>query len=259
MDKFFVGWHQPCNGFSGCHYFENTIISVNRLIKRRSNFQVGNWILDSGAFTRITNRKGHLSVKKYAKQIKRWSTNGNLLAAVSQDYMCEKFVLDVTRLTVEDHQQLTIHRYKRLRQELDKLECNTYLMPVLQGFTIDEYLNHLEQYGDILKQGMWVGVGSVCKRNSSPVQIEVILLAIKRKRPDLRLHGFGIKKTALSSGLVNDLLYSADSQAHSFGTSGQRKYANASNPIYAKQYAENILTTPLQLSLETLLYTIPVN
>lgn len=254
MDRFFVGWHQPCNGYSGCHHFENTMISVNRLIKRKSRFLVNNWILDSGAFTRITSKKGHLPVKKYAKEIKRWSTNGNLLAAVSQDYMCESFVLEITGLTIEDHQRLTIHRYKLLKREIDKLECNTYLMPVLQGFTVNEYLNHLKQYGDTLKQGMWVGVGSVCKRNSSPAMIEAILLAIKKKRPDLQLHGFGIKKTALSSGLVNELLYSADSQAHSFGASGQRKYANASNPMYAKQYAEKLLKSPLQLSLETLVY-----
>ena len=174
------------------------------------------------------------------------------MAAVSQDYMCENFVLSITGLTIEDHQRLTIHRYRLLKRQLEKLGCNTYLMPVLQGFTVNQYLNHLDQYGTLLKYGSWVGVGSVCKRNSSPAEVESILLAIKKNRPDLKLHGFGIKKTSLSSGLVNELLYSADSQAHSFGSSGQRKYANASNPIYAKQYAEQLLKTPIQLSLEYL-------
>src|SRR5208282_4648239 len=48
-----------------------------------------------------------------------------------------------------------------------------------------------------LKQGAWVGVGSVCKRNSNPDAIEDVLLAIKQERPDLLLHGFGLKIQAL--------------------------------------------------------------
>lgn len=253
--KFFIGWHQPNNGESGCYHFDRCMISVNRLLRRESAFKVKDWILDSGAFTRITSRKGHLSTRKYAKEIIRWKGNGNLMAAVTQDYMCEPFVLGITGLTVTDHQRLTIHRYDRLLEEMGRIDLNhPYLMPVLQGFTPSEYLTHIDQYRDRLKFGMWVGVGSVCKRNANPSAIEAVLLAIKQKRPDLKLHGFGIKKTALSSGLVRDLLYSADSQAHSFSGEhgkGGDKFSNANNPLAAKQYSRIVMQSPVQGNLFT--------
>jgi hypothetical protein len=53
--------------------------------------------MDSGAFTTIQKHHGYPHpVKEYADQIRRWKDNGNLLAAVSQDYMCEKFMLELT-------------------------------------------------------------------------------------------------------------------------------------------------------------------
>lgn len=246
--KYFIGWHQPVNGPSGCGGFDYCMISVNRLIGRKSPFPVQNWIMDSGAFSRITSGKGHLSVKRYAKLIKRWSANGNMLAAVAQDYMCESFVLDRTGLTIADHQRLTVHRYRRLLEEMG--DHPAYIMPVLQGYEVQDYLSHLDQYGDLLKPGMWVGIGSVCKRNASPAVIENLLMAIKAKRPDLRLHGFGIKQTTLRSGIVRELLYSADSQAHSFRPDSQgAKFRTANNPTAALEYAHSILNRPIQMSL----------
>src|SRR3954468_3510912 len=154
------------------------MISVNRLRNRKSDFAVHNWMLDSGAFTELL-RFGHYrhSVQAYADCIKRWKSCGNLLAAVSQDYMTEPFILEKTGLTVAEHQRLTIERYDEL------LACDTgvYILPVLQGYQPAEYVSHLHQYGDRLGAGMWVGVGSVCKRNSNPEQIEAILKAINRE------------------------------------------------------------------------------
>lgn len=247
--KFFIGWHQPVNGPSGCAQFPNSMISVNRLVGRKSWFPVQSWIMDSGAFTRIKSGKGHLSVKRYAKEIQRWADNGELIAAISQDYMCEPFILSKTGLTVEQHQATTIHRYDRLLDELRNLKCETYLMPVLQGFTPDEYVSHIQQYGDRLKPGMWVGVGSVCKRNGSPSQIERVLMAIKTVRPDLRLHGFGLKRTALKSSIVWDLLHSADSLAPSYhARKNPQKGKSSNDPSAALEYAL-ALKAPSQMSI----------
>ena len=73
---------------------------------------------------------------------------------------------------------------------------------------------------------MWVGVGSVCKRNSKPEQIEALLKATHRERPDLRIHGFGLKITALVNWVVRDLLWSADSLAWSFAARWQGRNPN---------------------------------
>lgn len=206
--RFFIGLHQP----SDAKHFDAAFISVNRLVNRKSDFDVENWILDSGAFSTIFKYGGYPDPPaKYAEQIKRWKGNGNLLAAVTQDYMCEPAMLAKTGLTVAEHQRLTIERYDAL------LRCETgcYIMPVLQGYAPEEYVSHICQYGDRLPFGAWVGVGSICKRNSSPCLILDVLMAIKTERPDLGLHGFGLKTTALANGTIRALLKTSDSMAWS--------------------------------------------
>ena len=183
--RFFVGLHHPNDGGN----FDASFISVNTIRNRKGPFKVNDWIMDSGAFTTIQKHKGYPHpVSEYAAQIRRWKDNGNLLAAVSQDYMCEKFMLDLTGMTVADHQRLTIERYDALVAE----DTGVYIMPVLQGYTPGEYVSHIRQYGDRLKPGAWVGVGSVCKRNTNIMAIWMVLDAIKDERPDLLLHGFGL-------------------------------------------------------------------
>jgi hypothetical protein len=199
------------------------MISVNRLRNRKSDFKVNQWMLDSAAFTELA-RFGRYrdGIEVYAEQIRRWKTCGELLAATSQDFMCEPFILEKTGLTIAGHQHLTIERYDAL------LACDTgvYILPVLQGYQPSEYVSHIRQYGDRLRAGMWVGVGSVCKRNSKPEQIEAIVRAIKGERPDLRCHGFGLKITALKSQVVRKLLWSSDSMAWSFAARWQGRNPN---------------------------------
>lgn len=207
--RFFVGLHQ----LSDARHFDAAFISVNRLRQRKSHFIVGDWIMDSGAFTEISTFGYYRdSVDVYAREIRRWKNCGNLLAAVSQDWMCEQHILTKTGLTIDQHQSHTIARYDALLAE----ETGVYIMPVLQGYAPFDYVRHIKLYGDRLAPGQWVGVGSVCKRNGDPNQIAAVLLAIKHERPDLRLHGFGLKTTALGSPLVTSLLHTADSMAWSF-------------------------------------------
>lgn len=243
MQRFFVGVHQPCDA----DQVDAAFISVHRIAKRVSGFPVGDWIMDSGAFRTIEVHGGYPEPpEEYAAQIRRWSRNGNLLAAVSQDYMCEAHMLQITGKTVMEHQQLTVERYDALTV------CDlggVYLMPVLQGYTPAEYVRHLEMYGDRLKPGMWVGVGSVCKRNSNPAAIEAVLLAIKKARPDLKPHGFGLKVTALASALIRKLLETADSMAWSYAARKQGRDGNSiqeairfSNRINAMEVQEDLLS-----------------
>ena len=238
--RFFIGLHHPCD----CQHFDAAFVSVNAIRQRKGPFAVQDWILDSGAFTELSTHGGYRhSVDEYATQIRRWKSNGNLLAAVSQDYMCEPWILEKTGLTVEDHQRLTIERYDAL------LRCDTgcYIMPVLQGYAPQDYARHIEMYGDRLAPGMWVGVGSVCKRNGDPRAIEAVLLAIYHRRPDLRLHGFGLKKTALASGVVQELLFSADSMAWSYAA--RREGRDRHSWHEAERYRNQVESRPVQVPL----------
>jgi hypothetical protein len=191
--------------------FDKCFLCINRMRDRKKSFRVENWIMDSGAFMELKKHgRFRHEPEEYAADIERWKSTGTMEIAVSQDYMCESFILEITGLTVAEHQRLTIERYDRLR-----IATDAPLMPVLQGFHPNDYLRHLTQYGERLAQGMRVGVGSVCKRNSHPAVIEYILRQIKNQRPDLRLHGFGLKLTALQRPEIRTLLYSADSMAWS--------------------------------------------
>lgn len=242
---FFVGLHQP----SDAKHFEKAFVSVNRLKSRKSSFVCKKIILDSGAFTLVSTYGGYPdSVGAYAEQVVHCKGlieggGGELLAAVSQDLMCEPFILEKTGMTVEDHQRLTIERYDAL------LACDTgvLIMPVLQGFHPDDYVRHIHMYGERLKLGMWVGVGSVCKRNGNIKAIEDVLLTIHHERPDLRLHGFGLKTTALSSGLVQDLLHTADSMAWSFAARILGR--NGNDWREAKKWTDRIESRAVQVPL----------
>ena len=229
---FYLGTHM----INHAQYFNYSFISINRLRRRKSDYPVNNWILDSGAFTEIS-QYGYFRypISEYARQINRWSKCGNLEAAVTQDYMCEPFILAKTGQSVIAHQQYTIQRY----DELVRL-TSTFVMPVLQGYQPDEYVRHIVMYGDRLTHGMRVGVGSVCKRNKDPKAIIAVLKAIKRVRPDLRLHGFGLKLTALADCYINSMLYSADSMAWSYHS--RRCGGNANGLSEAVEFYNRINT-----------------
>jgi hypothetical protein len=237
--NFYVGLHIP----SQAVHFSRAFISVNVVRGRRKPVPSDEWIMDSGAFREL-EQFGHYrhSPEVYATEINRLAAiNSGLAAAVSQDWMCEAHILEKTGQSLSDHQRLTIERYDSLLP----LVHGPYLMPVLQGYLLQSYLDHIDQYQDRLETGMYVGVGSVCKRNSNMREIEAILCAIKRKRPDLRLHGFGLKITALYSGVVRDCLHSADSMAWSFAA--RREGRDANDWHEAAAFVKRIETMPVQL------------
>lgn len=234
---FYIGLHEV----SHAAHFERAFISVNRVRGRKKPVAGRHWILDSGAFRELEHfgRYRH-APEDYAAEVNRLARiNPGLAVAVSQDFMCEPFMLAKTGLTVADHQRLTIERYDALLPLVD-----VTLMPVLQGYALGDYLDHIDQYGDRLIPGMLVGVGSICKRNVDMFAIEAILSAIKRKRPDLRLHGFGIKTSALFSGVVRDCLYSADSMAWNFAARWEGR--DPCDWREARAFAERIETMPYQ-------------
>lgn len=244
MMRFFTGLHQP----SDARHFDAAFVSVNRLRKRKCPFAVGDWIMDSGAFTEIsTHGRYRHEVAEYAAEIRRWAANGNMLAAVAQDWMCEPWIVEKTGLSVERHQQLTIERYDALLREDT---AGVYILPVLQGYAPEDYVQHLRMYGDRLACGQWLGVGSVCKRNGDPRQVAAVLLAIKRVRPDLRLHGFGLKTTALAHPLVRSLLDTADSMAWSFHARINGR--NGNDWREAVRWASAITSRPVQHVLDLL-------
>jgi hypothetical protein len=254
---FFIGVHD----LPDAALFENCMISVSRLKSRRgksnwwrwlvwywgsdrtkpfkpsrsggkraarkSPFPIKNWILDSGAFTSLVTTGTQMSIAEYVALIEYWwrNTHGNLIAVVTQDYLCLPLMLEITRQTVETHQRLTIYRYDAIKKLLLGRGIDVYLMPVLQGDTPADYVNHIRQWGARLKPGMWIGVGSIAVR--TPQDVEKILLAIARELKaqgleSIRLHGFGLKKTALKNPIIDALIDTADSMSWKYGAERDR-------------------------------------
>lgn len=244
--QFYVGLHHPCHA----KQFERCCISVNVLRRRKFRVEAGDVLLDSGAFTEISNHGGYRnSVEVYADEIRRLINVVPIIAAVAQDYMCEPFIVERTGLSIAEHQRLTIERY----DALVAFELPVPIMPVLQGYQPADYSRHIDLYGDRLSLGAWVGVGSVCKRNSSPLDVAHVLAAIHNRRPDLRLHGFGVKRTAILEPVVQALLYSADSMAWSFAARKQGR--NQNDWREAKSFEDQVVRSagraqqPWQMSL----------
>jgi hypothetical protein len=240
---FFTGMHHPHNAGK----VQAAFLSVNAIRRRRSSFPVRRCVLDCAGFTELHQYGGYRHPpEEYASEIRKvrgW-IGRRLIGAVAQDFMCEAFMLAKTGGTIDSHQRQTIERYRAL---LDCDLAGVRVIPVLQGYTPESYADHARAYGDLLRPRAWVGVGSVCKRNARPRVIEDVLLAIKRVRPDLRLHGFGVKITALESQLVRDLLFSADSMAWSFAARWEGRDGN--DPAEAAAYGRRVATMKTQLYL----------
>ena len=211
------------------------MLSVHRLRDRPVRYGLGRWMLDSGAFTELA-RHGEFQTSAwcYGQEVAWWARMGRCEAAVSQDYMCEPMILARTGLTVAEHQRRTLDRYDALLATRPPV----YILPVLQGYAPAAYADHVRAYGTRLALGAWVGVGSLCKRQGNPSAIVAVLDAVLAERPDLRLHGFGIKLTALRDARVRARLFSADSMAWSYA--GRRQGRGGNNWREAVAYAARI-------------------
>lgn len=116
-----------------------------------------------------------------------------------------------TKLTVQQHQKLTVENMLELRT----IDPTLPIIPVLQGQTTDDYMRHIEMFeqaGIDLRREQKVGLGSVCRRQRSLEIVKIVSLIQQQHR--MRLHGFGVKTIGLKH--IHHLLSSADSMAWSF-------------------------------------------
>ena len=87
-------------------------------------------------------------MQTYAKEIARWKSCDQLLAASTEDYMCEPLILEKTGLTIPEHQRLTLKRY----DELLLYKTGVYILPVLQGYVVSP-INWSDRHVRILPGG----------------------------------------------------------------------------------------------------------
>jgi hypothetical protein len=208
METFYLGTHSTA-------WLEQTavplFVSRVRFVRlKRYPRALGPWALDSGAFSEIAAHGRFLTTAQgYAAHVQRIRDEvGRLEWAAPQDWMCEPFMLAKTGLTVAEHQWRTVASYL----ELQTLAPNVPWVPVLQGWTVADYLRHVWTYegaGVHLAGLERVGLGSVCRRQNTA---QGMAIARALAAEGIRLHGFGVKSGGASYGSA---LTSADSMAWS--------------------------------------------
>lgn len=195
--RFYLGTHQPgwLNGTVG---HAPLFVSDTRLRSYKSlPVARAPWALDSGGFTELSlYGKWTQAPADYARRVARYADEiGCLEWAAPQDWMCEPHMLQQTGLTIEEHQARTVRSVVELREMLG----SDLIVPVLQGWRLDDYLRHADQYaasGVDLWGSRVVGVGSVCRRQASREGVALVL-GIIDAMPGLPVHLFGFKTTGL--------------------------------------------------------------
>ena len=209
--KFFLGTHHP----SWLNKTRLPLMVSHRRLKDRRGLPraVGPWALDSGGFTELTlHGKWTVPVADYITAVEQYRDEiGNMVLAAPMDWMCEPWMVEKTSLTVQEHQRRTVENYLDLVGRAPDLPW----MPVLQGWTLDDYHRHVADYCDAgvsLQDQPVVGIGSVCRRQATGEAAGIIrsLWATGIKN----LHGFGFKVQGLRE--VGPLMASADSMAWSY-------------------------------------------
>lgn len=212
------------------------------------------WVCDSGAFTELKDHgRWRDTPEQYVDALYQYRDQiGQMVWAAPQDWMCEPIVISGgivgnqrfvgTGLNVAEHQQRTVASVVGLRG----LAPDLWIIPVLQGWTIADYLHCVALYreaGIDLTAEHVVGLGSVCRRQATG-EIHSVVSVLDAM--GIRLHGFGMKAAAVEA--VGALLASADSQAWSYGARtriglcphGLVKW-EANCPEYARAWRESLL------------------
>lgn len=196
-------------------------VSRRQMPKKKFRRAVVDWALDSGGFTEL-QKYGKWTIEswEYACLVNTYHNEvGRLRWAAQQDWMCEPIVINGgtaggqkfvgTGLSVRRHQELTVENFLELNGM-----CKVPIVPVIQGFTKDEYHECIDLYyenGIDLTEFETVGVGSICRRQATKEAADILTSIADR---GISIHGFGLKREALKN--VHHLLKSADSMAWSF-------------------------------------------
>lgn len=218
---FYLGTHQP-------HWLKlydvPLMVSRRTLVRMRSRPRArAAWFRDSGGFTQLQMYGSweSVSVDQFVEETRRDAEEvGQMEYCAPMDWMCESLIINGgkigtfefvgTKKSVREHQELTVANYIALRERAPELPW----VPVLQGWTLDDYLRCAEMYerADInLAALSRVGVGTICRRQGTD---EAALILKRLESEGLRLHAFGLKGTGIPN--VAPYLASSDSLAWSY-------------------------------------------
>jgi hypothetical protein len=136
-----------------------------------------------------------------------------------RDYPCEPDLLSELGRTVADQQRRTTDHHIALYEQVRGHSLADNAVSVLQGWTPQQYLSHLDDLRDHGLVTDRLAIGSVCRRGADQDIAEVIM-RVREAVPDrVGLHAFGVKGSVLRFEEVADALDSVDSAAYDWSES----------------------------------------
>lgn len=209
--KFYLGIHRS-------NWLAQSTVPVflsMRTLRQRKRWHRAScdWGIDSGGFTELKlYGRWTIAPEQYASEVLRAIEEcGRVDFAAIQDWMCEPKILANTGATIREHQQRTIESL----HTLSHLAPEVPWLPVIQGWHVEQYVEHVSMYeaaGVDLRSFPVVGVGSVCRRQATDEAGQIFYTL---QQFGLNLHGFGVKIDGLRK--FARFLYSSDSLAWSLG------------------------------------------
>jgi hypothetical protein len=254
--RFYLGIHQP----AWLARLDVPLFISDRRLRDRARLPraLGQWALDSGGFQELDlHGRWQLTTRQYVADVRRYTHEvGGLEWAAPMDWMCEPAMLARTGLTIAEHQARTVANYLELRAAAPELP----FIPVLQGWTLDDYLACVDRYtaaGVDLAAAPLVGLGSICRRQATS---QLTSIATTLASLGLRLHGFGVKTDGLRQAAgafasADSLAWSATARRQQLRLPGCTSHRNCANcPRYALAWRTRVCAaasqpTAMQLSL----------
>jgi len=169
--------------------------------------------VDSGGFQAAKWQKYPYTAEEYMD----WAESVGADYVAGMDFACER---DLGDLSVEDRLDRTINKQV---EQTEVYESNGYdfdLVPVIQGTKVNQYLKSIERLRDYGLLRDYLGVGSICMKESVD-EIRTIIDAVCGELSESKdLHLFGAKITVLRErrlwGLFDKYIRSMDTAAWKF-------------------------------------------
>ncbi|MBO2461587.1 deazapurine DNA modification protein DpdA family protein [Actinomadura violacea] len=215
-------------------------------------------LIDSGGFSELDpdeDQDGYttwsITPRQYIAEVRRYVQEiGHVVGAAPMDYMTEPHIRAATGLTEIEH----LARSVTSTLELRWLDPDLPIFPVIQGNSIDAQLRCADMYEkhgiDLTKEPL-VGVGSVCRLQSTVKIVDRFAALHHHFGGNIRLHGFGVKKLGLkliAPGVVSGDSAAGSRRGRSAGpcTHGSGAVSEANCPVFARQWYEQVLHAATQ-------------
>lgn len=190
---------------------------------------IDNLFVDSGGYSELQHNGGYQSPDRaYLDYVEEHAPERYVL----RDYPCDPDLLWRLGRSVSDHQRRTTEHSRELLEAHEKRDIEAEPVAVLQGWTAEQYITHLDELRDAGILTSYVALGSLCRRHDSAAVAQIIQRVREALASEHRLHAFGVKTSVLQVPGVLDALDSADSTAYDFRTRMQETQSTWREQVY---------------------------